>query len=226
MIETTDPAAEVVTDGLFEGDTGTLAPEARWVLTRVLANRTVSGTTSPALWERLMEHRDVITSRLHDMYLDLHINTHAKVAFKTQIHPDGHDYRVLIPKVTYNREATALLLYLRETYFDRTRSGEGTVRVTRDDLTAEMSQFIQPGERHYTRRQSAMKEAITSLVTQTVLQPVAGNDDLFVISPVIESLLTARDIQHITDWLTRPDLNDAEPPAPAPLADFEEDDEE
>lgn len=191
--------------GLFEGDRGVLPADARWALTRVLGERTVTAARHGAhLWEALVTHREVIVSRLHDMYLDLYVDPVAQVAFKTQVRPDGQSYRVLVRDASYSREATALLLFLREVHFQRTQAGETEVRVTTEEMTAEMSAFVHHDERNLTRRKAVMDEAITSLVTQTVLVRVDGRTDQFVISPVIEPLLPVAAIRRIEDWLTRP----------------------
>lgn len=203
--------------GLFDGDRGVLPADARWVLTRVLAERTVTAARHGGrLWDALLTHRAVVVSRLHDMYLDLEVDEVAEVAFKTQVRPEGQSYRVLLKDATYSREATALLLFLRERHFQAVQAGHIEVRVSRAEMRAEMVGFLRPGERNLTRRKTVMDEAITALVTQTVLLSVVGEADAFVISPVIEPLLPVPALRRIEEWLTRPspipdDMSGVEP---------------
>lgn len=191
-------------EGLFDGDRGTLPADARWALTALLSGKALIADKSPHLWEALLTHRDVIISRMHDMYLDVTIDETVQAAFKTQVRPDGESYRVLARQDSYSREATALLLYLRETHFQSRQTGDGPVRVTDAQMRAAMSTFIPDGETDLTGRQRAMTDAIKEVVSQWVLRPVAGADDLYVISPVIEPLLDDAAIRRATEWMTRP----------------------
>lgn len=191
---------------LFDGDTGTLHPEARWVLTRVLAEKAITANRHGAvLWEALLRHHDKVVSRMHDMYIDLDIDVTRQVAFKRQIRPPDQSYRVLLKEATYSREATVLLLYLRDIHFQRSQAGEQTIRTTRDDMLNEMGQYVPPSERDLVGRRKAMAAAVESLTTQTLLIPVPGQDGLFEVSPAIEPLLGVEAIERITEWLTQPD---------------------
>lgn len=202
----TTPAehAEPPTEGLFDGDRGTLPADARWALSALLGDKTLTADKNPNLWEALMAHRDEITSRLHDMYLDVTVDESVQAAFKTQVRPDGESYRVLARQDSYSREATALLLYLRETHIQSRQVGKSTVRVTDAQMRAEMAAFIPDGETDLTGRERAISDAIKEVVTQSILRPVGDGDDLYVISPVIEPLLDDAAIRRATEWMTRP----------------------
>ncbi len=59
---------------LFPGDTGTLPAAVRNTLVRVMTSRFIDGVRHPDLWNAVLTHESPLTSRLHDLYVELIID--------------------------------------------------------------------------------------------------------------------------------------------------------
>jgi Domain of unknown function (DUF4194) len=212
LVDAPTEDSTALTDALFDGDTGSLPSKGRWALTALLRERAVTEDRDPDLWAAICDHQDELASRLHDMYLDLVLDLHNRVAFKRQIRPDGVPYSVLLIDRSYTREATVALVCLREQFHAQRTTGTRRVYITRDALTTEVEVFQRPDETNLTARSKNLGGAIKTLVDQRVLLG-SIDEDRWEISPIIETLVTPDSLRHLADWLTRPTSDDAIPSA-------------
>ena len=112
-----DPGGSSAVTGaeLFPGDTGTLPAAVRSTLVRVMTSRFIDGIRHPDLWNAVLTHERDLTSRLHDLYVELIIDRAHQVAFTRQA--DIEDVPVLLRREKPLPALTAvLLLHLREEY--------------------------------------------------------------------------------------------------------------
>src|SRR5690606_13311724 len=77
-------------DELFPGDRGTLDPAVRRVLVHVLQHRFLRADNR-AEWALLLEHQQIIESRMHDLYLRLVVDLGRGLAYKQQVRSDEID---------------------------------------------------------------------------------------------------------------------------------------
>lgn len=197
------PEQAVVPDpvGLFDGDTGDAAEDARAVITYLIRNRVLLGRDEPDLWDMLLAHEDTIVRHFHNMYVDLTINRAVKVAFKRQVTPDRADHWVVVRAVTLTREACVLALHARERVA-RAVPGE-TVLVTRADARDQMVPYWPVQVSNKAAKEKKVNGAIEALVQQDLL--LRRGNDQWEVSPALPLVLTAEAIARFTDLLTAPD---------------------
>lgn len=186
---------------LFEGDQGGLTAGQRRTLVLLLKHRYISAAEHPGAWRTLLASRALLTSRLNDLFLELHVDTHYEVAFKRQAQPEsGGAFPTLLHDVAYTREETILLVLLRQRFRSERANGHEIVIIDRDNLLEKVAQF-RPA--HATNRSGDAKKAsgaIESLAKAHVLLKTS-DPDRFRISPVIEVLLPVERLFELLEWL-------------------------
>lgn len=186
---------------LFEGDEGGLTLEQRKTLVSLLRHRYISASQQPSEWGTLMESEVVIKSRLHDLFLDLHVDPRYEVAFKRQAQPEGGGrFPTLLRDVAYSREETILLVFLRQRFRSERAGGQETVLVDLDELVENVAHFR---PEHATDRSGNARRAanaVESLIKARILLKT-GDPDRFRISPVIEVLLPIERLGELLEWL-------------------------
>lgn len=186
---------------MFEGDTSTLFPEQRLCLHAVLKHRYISAERHPEHWATLLADVAVIRSRLNDLFLDLHVDTVHKIAFKRAAAPDGPDpLPSLLRSVSYTKEETIVLVSLRQRFLAQRQEGDDFVFVDRQALLDEVADR-RPD--HATNRSMDFRRAnnaIDGLVTAGVLLRT-GDPDRFRVSAIIEVLLPVGQLRALWAWL-------------------------
>lgn len=187
---------------LFEGDTGTLYPEQRRCLHALLKHRYISADRHPDQWEALLkDDAGVIKSRLNDLYLDLQVEWEQRIAFKRRaISETGEPLPSLLSDVAHTKEATIVMLALRQRYFSQRQEGDEAVFIDRETMLEEISERW---PEHRTDRSAAIKKAergIDGLVKADVLLKTV-DQDRFRISPIIEVLLPVEKLHELLAWL-------------------------
>jgi hypothetical protein len=195
-----DGEVEQYSLSLFAGDGGRLTLEQRKALVALIKNRYISASQQPAEWQTLMVSEPLITSRLNDLFLDLHVDRNYEVAFKRQAQPEvGGRFPTLLHDVAYSREETILLIFLRGRFRSVRAEGHDKVLVDREDMVSSVERF-RPA--HATDRSGDARKAdnaVDALVKANIL--VKAGDERFRISPVIEVLLPIERLSELAEWL-------------------------
>lgn len=195
-----DGEVEQYSLSLFAGDGGRLTLEQRKALVALIKNRYISASQQPAEWQTLMVSEPLITSRLNDLFLDLHVDRNYEVAFKRQAQPEvGGRFPTLLHDVAYSREETILLIFLRGRFRSVRAEGHDMVLVDREDMLSNVERF-RPA--HATDRSGDARKAdnaVDALVKASIL--VKAGDERFQISPVIEVLLPIERLSELAEWL-------------------------
>ena len=90
--------ADYTSPTVFDADTGLLTAEQRYALVCLLADRYVSPDTNVKAWRVIVRDQELLRSRLHELYLELVIDTVREVARKVQIpNEDGFHRRLPNP---------------------------------------------------------------------------------------------------------------------------------
>lgn len=199
--DVTEDDVEQLSVAMFEGDTSTLFKEQRVCLNAVLKNRYISAERHPELWATLLANLAVIKSRLNDLFLDLHVDTDHKIAFKRAATPEGSDpLPSLLRNVAYTKEETIVLVALRQRFHAQRQEGDDVVFVERQTLLDEVADR-RPD--HSTNRAMDFKRAnnaIDGLATAGVLLKT-GDPDRFRVSAIIEILLPLPQLRALWTWL-------------------------
>jgi Domain of unknown function (DUF4194) len=180
---------------LFPGDTGILPAAVRSTLVRVMTSRFIDGLRRPDLWNAVLTHEVVLTSRLHDLYVELVIDRAHQVAFTRQAEID--DVPVLLRREKHMPALTAvLLLHLREEYERGTAEGAPTV-VDHDLLLDHLDVWRRADDQDPATFRKRSENAITALKDRQILVPVS--EGRYRISGIIVPLFTPEKIALLTE---------------------------
>lgn len=195
------PLPELPEDGLFPGDSGTLAEPVRTVLVQLLRRRYVSAAQHPAAWRVLLEHQRSLRSRLNDLYLDLVVNTDHEVAYKQQAPAAADRFPTLLFDQPWSREETVLLVCLRRLARSRSAAGDTEVFVERAELIDEVGHFRPLSSTNRARDLQQAALGVDSLLRQEVLLRT-GTENRYRVSPILEVLLPVDVVQRLVAQLT------------------------
>lgn len=199
----TDPGAGASGESLalFEGDRGSLTLAQRRALVALLRQRFLSEAEDPQEWRVLRQSEGLLRARLNDLFLDLHIDEVARVAFKRQARPEaGGRFPTLLRDTAFTREETILLVFLRGRFRSERGGGQSEVFIDREELLQQIEHY-RPA--HATDRSGDGRRAeksVENLVSAHVLSRTS-DPDRYRVSPVIEVLLPLDRLAELLDWL-------------------------
>ncbi|PRZ05091.1 uncharacterized protein DUF4194 [Isoptericola sp. CG 20/1183] len=211
------PALEDDEPGLFPGDTGVLPFEARRVLALLLQRRYLAAADHPAEWTSLLTHQQVISSRLHDLFVELIVDRDYEIAFKRQVRPDGLSVPVLLKDEPYKRVETLLMLFVRNRFRQEQGAGQAAAYVDTEEMADYALGFLAHDETNLAARRREIDNAVAALARERVLDEVATGR--YRILPVVEILLPVDRLRELTHWLRGDSAAPAEHPAPHALPD-------
>lgn len=201
-----DDLVERSTVALFAGDEGGLSLVQRNCLVYLLKNRYLSRLIRPDLWDVLIQHQELLRSRLNDLFLTLQVDLEREVAYKRQAVPDTRTTRfpTLLHDTAYTREETVLLVYLRERMQRERAAGIDSVLVDWEDLLERVAEFRSADETDLAGERRRAEKAIDSLKSMGVLHGTRDHDRLTV-SPVLDSLMPLARLHELLEWLRTED---------------------
>lgn len=210
----TGPDDEILDDrsvSLFEGDEGGLEHGQRHALVTLLKQRFISARTHPRDWQVLMEHEQVLRSRLNDLFLDLAVDREREVAWKRQaISETGSRFPTLLYDAAWSREETLVLVHLRDRLRAGHAAGDPRVYVDREDIVDYVASFRPAHATDESGDEKRARNAVAGIVKAGLLIG-AGGDDRFEISEAVEPLLPLELLQELLDALQRANGDDAQP---------------
>ena len=183
----------------FAGDRGTLDPEIRRVLAHILQRRFIAAERNRREWTQLLEHQQVIESRLNDMYLRLIVDHGRGFAYKQQLRSDEIDMPVLLKDAPYTRAETLVLVHLRTVYQRESAAGEASVRIEIEDLEQTVLSYFTDVDGGTARQQKAIRNAMDRLDREGIVQEETSGR--YRISALVEVVLSAETLKELRDWL-------------------------
>lgn len=187
------------THALFEGDEGGLELDERRAMVVLLKNRFITSESNPLEWRAIMKSRRVIGERLNDLFLELVVNTEREVAYKRPA-TGGGEFPTLLHDTAWQREETALLVYLRVRSRSEQSRGEGHARVSHAELAEYLRENRPDSATNRVADERRTDRAIGALRTAGLL--VKTNEDgVFRISPAIEPMLPVTVLNDLLTWL-------------------------
>ncbi|UNB52951.1 DUF4194 domain-containing protein [Mycolicibacterium sp. YH-1] len=185
---------------LFNGDGGGLTLPQRIALIKLVKQPYLSAAEHPEQWAILVESLPVITSRLHDLLLDLRIDAASRVAYKVAATlTDDVAAPSLLRKTRWTANQTALLVVLRQRLRLRAIPSD-PVFVDLEELVAAMTTLL-PAHVDESRPKTITRSALESLGNLGVVKSAPGGDDRYWINPVLESLLPVAKLRQLLDAL-------------------------
>ncbi|WP_051218489.1 DUF4194 domain-containing protein [Nocardioides insulae] len=185
------------TVSLWEGDEGTLDLAQRRALLVLVKQRFISGRTHPREWQTLIAHRTLLTGRLNDLFLDLHVDPVREVAWKRQATGEaGQRFPTLLHDTAWTREETAVLVFLRDRFRAGTTAGEDRVFVDREDIVSYIADFRPAHATDVSGDERRARNAVLAVNRMGLLIGTAG-EERFEISEAIESLLPLETLREL-----------------------------
>ncbi|MCK2036851.1 DUF4194 domain-containing protein [Microbacterium sp. SSW1-49] len=195
-----DPTAmEEDLEAHFPGDRGTLDPEIRRVLVHLLQRRFISMERNRREWTLLIEHQQVIESRLNDIYLRLIIDHARGFAYKQQLRSDEVEMPVLLKDSPYSRTETLVLVHLRTVYQRESASGEGSVRIDIEDIEQTVLSYFADVDGGTAKQQRAIRSALDRLDREGIVQEETSGR--YRITALVEIVLSAETLRELREWL-------------------------
>lgn len=192
-------AMEEDPDQLFPGDRGVLDADVRRVLVHVLQRRFLLADRHREQWAVLVEHRQLIESRLNDVFVRLIVDHERGVAYKQQVRSDEVDMPVLLRDVPYTRAETLVLVHLRTVRQRESAAGESSARVDVEEVEQTVLSYFADAERDTARRQRMVRKALERLGRDGIVEEESAGR--YRISPVVEIVLSAPKLRELSDWL-------------------------
>jgi hypothetical protein len=187
---------------LFPGDQGRLAAEARKVLVDLLRRRVIRADQQPDRWQALINHQQVIESRLHELFVRLIVDHDRGLAYKQQIRSTVSDIPVLLRDEQFNRVETVILVHLRTIYQREYSAGESSARVDIEELSAIVDTYLDPSETNLATRQKEISGAVKRLVSEGFIEE--ESQGRYLITPLVEVVLSVERLTELSNWLRDP----------------------
>lgn len=183
----------------FAGDRGTLDPEIRRLLAHILQRRFIAAERNRREWTLLLDHQQVIESRLNDLYLRLVVDHGRGFAYKQQLRSDEIDMPVLLKDAPYTRAEILVLVHLRTVYQRESAAGEASVRIDIEDLEQTVLSYFTDVDGGTARQQKAIRNAMDRLDREGIVQEETSGR--YRISALVEVVLSAETLKELRDWL-------------------------
>jgi len=182
---------------LYPGDAGLLPERARRVLVQLLMGPALDGRRHSRLWPALLQHRDLIRSRLSDLFLELIVDPDRQVAFTRQADTGELETPILLRRSPLTFLDSALLLYLRQVLVDADSQGEPAL-ISFEDMVEQL-RLYEPA--HNTDRagfEKRIRAAIEKAKKNSLIGVIRGSDDRFEVSSTLKLLFSAEEVAALT----------------------------
>lgn len=215
----TGPWGEEVTEPLYPGDTGRLPEEARRVLAQLLSGPSLDGRRHSRLWSALIRYREVVASRLADLFLELIVDPDLRVAFVRQARTGDLDAPILLRRTRLTFLESVLLLYLRQVLAEADVRGERAV-VSAEEMVEQMKLYehnLNTDRAGFERR---VRSAIEKVRKNSLLGSIQGSQDRYEVSPTLKLLFSAEEVAALARRFVA--AREADPVEETPLEEDEE----
>jgi len=184
---------------LFAGDSGTLDADVRTVLVRLLQRRFLLADRNRAQWRTLLDHQQVIESRLHDLFVHLVVDHERGVAYKRQVRSAELDVPVLLRDEAYSRAETLVLVHLRTVFQREQGVGETSVRVDVEEIERTALTYFDPDDTNLAANQREIRAAVTRLAKEGLIDE--ESEGRYRVTPLVEVVLSNERLGELREWL-------------------------
>lgn len=190
-----DNGAAGAPDGLWPQDRGTLPFEARSALLQLIRGPYIHEVRDAKLWSALLAHREAITARLADLFLDLVLNEEEGIAFARNATSEERE----LPRAARTTAMTLLDSIMVLTLRRELLSACGNrVFVDQSELFEALAQYRNLDQLDPASYRDRLKTSWNRLVEMRIL--LKGEDgDRFEVSPVLKIIFGAEEAQAVYD---------------------------
>jgi len=187
---------------LFPQDTGTMPFAARRVYVHLLRGPSLEQRRNSQLWVDLLTHRDLISARLSEMFLELVLDSDLGVAFTRQIAAPDDDYPKLLRRVPLTFIDSVLVLHLRQQLARAQASAERCV-VAREDLINHLALYDRGGNTDAALFKKRANRAVDQMVNRSLLHKVRGTEDRYEVAATLKLLFAAEQVTALDEQYKR-----------------------
>ena len=137
--------------------------------------------------------KDVIRSRLADLFLELVVDSDAQVAFVRQADTGDVDSPILLRRTRLTFLESVLLLFLRQLLADADVRGERAV-VSTEEMVEQMKLYEHSLNTDRAGFERRIHAAIEKVKKNSVISPIRGSDERYEISPTLKLLFSAEEV--------------------------------
>ncbi|WP_405216520.1 DUF4194 domain-containing protein [Agrococcus sp. Ld7] len=196
-----DPQRDVTTS-CFPGDTGKLRQDVRKVLVKLLEGPFLSRADNPSTWDVFLKNRDVIVSRINELFLEVEVNEELEVAYRTNAQSEGtQPFPSLMRRAKWNLWEVRVLVVLRRQYeAEALMAMEGEPITMLEEEIAEAALEVLPASiSNISDAQTAIGKAIEALRTHRLLHKVGDGE--YRVDPMIAIVLSTEQSKELEPWL-------------------------
>jgi hypothetical protein len=164
---------------------------------QLLLGPSIDAARQRLLWPVLLRDEAVLRSRLHDLFLELVVDTDQQVAFTRQVVADDIDAPVLLRKAHLTFLETAVVLFLRQRLTQSDAAGERAV-VSYEDMQAHLAVFERVANPDQARFGRQVVGAIEKAKKLSLVRLLPGGQQRFEVSPTLKLLFPAEAIHALT----------------------------
>lgn len=184
---------------LWPGDTGTLTEPSRRAVLTLLRGPYLSYRRHPQLWSALLRDQEIITARLHELFLDLVIDTTGEVAYARNVDAADFDAPKTMRSASLTFMDTAMLLLLRQ-HLVSANSGERVI-VGLDDLVEQLDIYRESNS-DASEFRSRVRASWANFKRYGLISD-AGSEDRAEISPVLRLVFGPDQIRGLREGYAR-----------------------
>jgi len=174
-----------------------MLPEpARRVLVHLLSGPSLEGRRHPRLWPALLQHQELVRSRLAELFLDLVIDQDRQVAFTRQADTGELEAPILLRRSPLTFLDSVLLLYLRGLLVEADTRGEAAV-VSMDDMMEQLRLYESGVSTDRVGFEKRIKSSIEKAKKNSLIGPIRGSTDRFEISVGLKLMFGPEEVKEL-----------------------------
>lgn len=181
---------------LFEQDKGTLPLAHRKLMVLLLNGPFIDAQKHPKVWADLIKHQEAIRTRMHDLFLDLIVDTNQGVAFLRQVQSNSLEVPVLLKKYMLTFFESALLLHLRKVLTTADSQGDRAV-VDLQEMREYLKSYARDGNTDLARFEKQVASVVEKLRKLNLLTALKSDDNRYEISPTLKLLFPVESITQL-----------------------------
>lgn len=179
---------------LYPGDAGLLPESARRALVQLLMGPSLDVRRHSRLWPALLQHRDLIQSRLSDLFLELIVDADRQVAFTRQADTGELEAPILLRRSPLTFLDSALLLFLRQVLVEADTRAEPAL-ISLGDMQEQLGLFEPSDNTDRAGFDKRIRAAIEKAKKNSLIGAVRGSDDRYEVSATLKLLFGAEEVE-------------------------------
>jgi hypothetical protein len=175
--------------------------EARAVIRHLLSEKTngILDSSNP-LYKTFTKNQDEIREHFANSGLDLVFDEYYGIVFTKNLEGDELPQLIIPRKISVFN--TAVLLVLREYFQDKTNRGESKVYIDIETI-AEQVKVLTIAENSEKLYRNAIEKSVKKFVGLKILTTVKGDNERFIITPIVRHVLDAERLDEIKSGLLK-----------------------